>query len=70
MTAVGALLLIVAPGRSADWFGEGLMLAIVGVVLIAVGGVAVVALWRLLAPAELADARTSIRNLRGRRAAG
>ena len=37
VAAVGALLLIVAPGRSADWFGEGLMLAIVGVVLIADG---------------------------------
>ncbi len=35
--AVGALLLIVAPGRSADWFAEGLMLATVGVLLIAVG---------------------------------
>ena len=39
------------------------------VVVSAVGGVAFVALCRLLAPAELADARTSIRNLRGRRAA-
>ena len=37
VTAVGALLLIVAPGRSDDWFAEGLMLAIVGVVLIADG---------------------------------
>ena len=37
VTAVGALLLIVAPGRSADWFAEGLMLAAVGVLLIAVG---------------------------------
>ena len=35
--AVGALLLIVAPGRAADWFAEGLMLATVGVLLIAVG---------------------------------
>lgn len=37
VTAVGALLLIVAPGRSADWFAEGLMLATVGVLLVAVG---------------------------------
>lgn len=37
VTAVGALLLIVAPGRSDDWFAEGLMLALVGVVLIADG---------------------------------
>ena len=37
VTGVGALLLIVAPGRSDDWFAEGLMLAIVGVVLIADG---------------------------------
>ena len=48
MTAVGALLLIVAPGRSADWFGEGLMLAIVGVVLIAVGLTLVVSTHRTI----------------------
>jgi len=48
MTAVGALLLIVAPGRSADWFAEGLMLAIVGVVLIAVGLTLVVSTHRTI----------------------
>ena len=37
VSAVGALLLIVAPGRAADWLAEGLMLATVGVLLIAVG---------------------------------
>jgi putative peptidoglycan lipid II flippase len=40
------------------------------VVVSAVGGAAFVALCRLLAPAELADARMSLRNLRGRRASG
>ena len=48
MTAVGALLLIVAPGRSDDWFGEGLMLAIVGVVLIADGLTLVVSTHRTI----------------------
>lgn len=33
----GALHLFVAPGRTADWFAEGLVLAIVGVLLVAVG---------------------------------
>lgn len=40
------------------------------VVVGAVGGGAFVLLCRLLAPRELADARMSLRNLRGRRAAG
>ena len=46
--AVGALLLIVAPGRSADWFAEGLMLATVGVLLIAVGLAVVVSSHRTI----------------------
>ena len=46
--AVGALLLIVAPGRSADWFAEGLMLATVGVLLIAIGLAVVVSSHRTI----------------------
>ena len=48
VTAVGALLLIVAPGRSDDWFAEGLMLAIFGVVLIADGLTLVVSTHRTI----------------------
>ena len=48
VAAVGALLFIVAPGRSADWFGEGLMLAIVGVMLIAAGLALVVSTHRTI----------------------
>lgn len=48
VTAVGALLLIVAPGRSDDWFAEGLLLAIFGVVLIADGLTLVVSTHRTI----------------------
>ncbi|MDP4937664.1 MAG: hypothetical protein NWQ68_09705, partial [Ilumatobacteraceae bacterium] len=33
----GALHLVIAPGRGADWFAEGLALAMTGVALFAVG---------------------------------
>jgi putative peptidoglycan lipid II flippase len=70
IAGAGALLVALVPVflmPEGNTFGTALAwLVVVG----AVGGVAFVALCRLLAPAELADARTSIRNLRGRRAAG
>jgi Na+/H+-dicarboxylate symporter len=50
---------------SGDTFWSAVVwLAVVG----AVGGAVFVALARVLAPRELADARLSLRNLRGRRA--
>ncbi len=70
IAGAGALLVALVPVflmPEGNTFGTALAWL---VVVSAVGGVAFVALCRLLAPAELADARTSIRNLRGRRAAG
>mgnify|MGYP000306484211 CR=1 FL=1 len=48
VSAVGLLLLIVAPGRSADWFAEGLGLAMLGVVLLAAGLALIVSTQRTL----------------------